>query len=253
MPTALPCGGCAGERCAGGDHEISWAHPRQPATQLLTPAPWQHAWQPRKLRSSTAVCRRISAGCPEPAALSRDGCASKRRTEGGQIISPQLRCVRDPAKRRETAQQRPPPRLQRRSAAAYHHRLPIPRAKPTARRRRDGSGEWRAGACEERRVTPTAIDAIARTSTMAACRTAAQAAIWRCSSPQVPPRDSQIPLHCRTVDASASSAQETATEHLVARRQPAGNCSRQHHGSIPISCASSDPAPQLAAGFPWDA
>ena len=152
MPTALPCGGCAGERCAGGDHEISWAHPRQPATQLLTPAPWQHAWQPRKLRSSTAVCRRISAGCPEPAALSRDGCASKRRTEGGQIISPQLRCVRDPAKRRETAQQRPPPRPQRRSAAAYHHRLPIPRAKPTARRRRDGSGEWRAGACEERRL-----------------------------------------------------------------------------------------------------
>ena len=140
----MPWHGCDGEWCAEGDHKISQAHPRQPATQLLTPVPWQHAWQPRKLRSSTAACRGLSTGCPKPAALPWDECASKRRTEDGQIISAAALRV-SPAKRRETVQQRPPPRPQRHAAAAYHHGLPIPRAKPTARRRRNGSGEWRAG------------------------------------------------------------------------------------------------------------
>ena len=143
----------------------------------------------------------------------------------------------------------------RRAAPPPRHRLPIPRAKPTARRRRNSSGEWRAGACEERR-----LGHVGRDRRSCSCQHHGSTSGSHASPDPAPqlavayPRGSWGLLHCRGMGAMASGAQKATTKYLrPIRGNQQRNCSHQYHGSTPGSRASSGPAPQLAAGYPRDA
>ena len=170
--------------CVAPNHKNRAPIPRPRAARSPTPAPRPHARQPRMPQSITAACRGLSTGCPKPAALPWDGCASKRRTEDGQKLLPQLRCVltqRSGGNQRGSNQHcarsaAPPPHIT--TGCQYHARSPPHGA---------GGIAAASGAPEHARsvgwVTPAAIDAVARASTMAARPAATQAPIQHRSLP----------------------------------------------------------------------